>query len=146
MNIYLVIVLTALIGGWLLNTITGILNLKALIPELPDEFKGEYDADKYARSQEYTRAKSSFQQISGTVHMVLLVGFILLGGYNWVDNLVRSWALPELVTGLLFFGVLFLLSQIVSLPFGIYGDFVLEEKYGFNRTTPGTFILDLLKS
>jgi len=78
--------------------------------------------------------------------MVLMVGFILLGGFNLVDNLVRSLALPELVEGLLFFGVLFLLDQIVSLPFSVYRDFVLEEKYGFNRTTPGTFVLDLLKS
>jgi STE24 endopeptidase len=78
--------------------------------------------------------------------MFLLVGFILLGGYNWVDSLVRSWALPELVTGLLFFGVLFLLSQIISLPFGIYGAFVVEERFGFNRITPTTFTLDLLKS
>jgi STE24 endopeptidase len=145
MNIYLVIVLAALIGGWLLNLITGILNLKALTTELPDEFEGEYEADKYARSQEYTRAKNSFGQISDTVQMVLLVGFILLGGYNWVDSLVRSMALPELVTGLLFFGSLFLLSQLVSLPFGIYRNFVLEERFGFNRTSPGTFVLDLLK-
>ncbi|MBC8478100.1 MAG: M48 family metallopeptidase [Candidatus Delongbacteria bacterium] len=146
MNMYLVIILAALAGEWLLNSLARYLNLRALDPRLPHEFEGECDTDKYRVAQEYTRTNTRFKQVVATIQVVIMAGFILLGGFNWVDLMVRARQLPEIWTGLLFFGVLFLLSEIVSLPFSIYQLFVIEEKYGFNRTTPGTFVLDKLKS
>ncbi|MDF1578669.1 MAG: M48 family metallopeptidase [Desulfobulbales bacterium] len=145
MNIYAVIILAALLASYVLELVGDRLNLRALDPELPDEFAGIYDAEKYARSQEYTRTRTRFGFITGTFDLVLLLLFWQLGGFNWLDQLVRDWGLDVVQTGLAFTAILLLAKTMISLPFGIYSTFVIEERFGFNRTTPLTFVTDLLK-
>ncbi len=67
------------------------------------------------------------------------------GGFNWLDQIVRSWNYGPILTGILFIGILGFAGSLLSLPFDMYGTFVIEEKFGFNRTTIRTFILDRLK-
>ncbi|MFN2366982.1 MAG: M48 family metallopeptidase [Desulfurivibrionaceae bacterium] len=145
MNIYALIILAALLANYVLELVGDRLNLRALDPELPAEFAGVYDAKKYARSQEYTRSRTRFGLITGTFDLFLLLLFWQLGGFNWLDQLVRGWGLGVVPTGLAFTGILLLAKTVISLPFGIYSTFVIEERFGFNRTTPLTFISDLLK-
>jgi len=145
MNGYLIFILAVLIGSYILDQIVRYLNLKHLKPELPEEFVGYYDGDKYAKSQEYGRVGSRFGFITGTFDIILVLAFILFGGFNWVDNIVRGIGWGAIPTGLLFVGVLTFGSQILHLPFSLYGTFVIEEKFGFNRTTAKTFVMDLLK-
>jgi STE24 endopeptidase len=75
----------------------------------------------------------------------LTIAFILLGGFSWINQVAQATAGYMIVQGLVFGGILMLLSQFVSLPFSLYDTFVIEEKYGFNKTTPKTFVADLLK-
>ena len=146
MNIYLVIILTALIGEFVLRGIARYLNLKALNPKLPDEFEGFYDGDKYRQSQEYTRASAKFAYVSSTFDLFLILAFILAGGFNVVDDFVRGLNLSPIPTGLIFFAILYFVRDIISIPFSLYINFVIEERFGFNKMTIKTFVLDQVKT
>ena len=145
MNAYLVIILFILLADYLLDFIVDYLNVKNIDPALPPEFNGFYDAAKYRTSQEYLKENTNFGLFSNTFFTVITILFIMLGGFNLVDLLARHFRQPEIITGLIFAAIIILGSQLLSLPFSLYGTFVIEEKYGFNRTTVKTFILDILK-
>lgn len=145
MNIYGLIILIALLAGFVLETVADRLNLQALDPELPGEFSGVYDGEKYASSQAYTRVRTRFGFITGIFDLAVLLIFWQLGGFNYLDQLVRVWQFGAVVNGLIFTGLLILAKTILSLPFSLYSTFVIEERFGFNRTTPMTFVADFLK-
>ena len=145
LNFYLVCILAILLLGALLELIAGLLELRSLHPELPAEFTGVYDRDRYARAQEYTRATTRLALVRRTVGLVLTVTFLLLGGFNLVDALARGLGLAAVPTGLVFTGLVALLSAAVQLPFSVYATFGIEERFGLNTTTPLTFLLDTLK-
>jgi len=145
MNLYALIILLALLADFLLEATADWFNLRALDPELPAEFADCYDPAEYARSQAYTRAKTRFGQITATFDLALLLIFWLVGGFAWLDQLVRGLATGEITRGLLFFALLLLTKSLLSLPFSVYSTFVIEERFGFNRTTPATFVADLAK-
>jgi STE24 endopeptidase len=145
MNPYLVFILAVLILSYLLNLVIAVLELRALDPELPIEFKNVLNQKKYRKSQQYTRVTTRFSQIHETFILVVTILFILAGGFNKLDLIARSFGLDSIGTGLLFTGGLVLLSSIVGLPFSIYSTFVIEERFGFNKTTARTFVLDILK-
>ncbi len=146
MNLYLGIILLALLTGFVLGVLSGYLDLKALSTELPQEFEEYYDGKKYRTSQEYTRTKLGFGFIASSFNLIVTIVFILAGGFNYLDRFVRHFHFSELITGLLYFGLLFIIWDLISTPFSLYGHFVIEEKYGFNKLTPRIFILDKLKS
>ena len=146
MNLYLAAVLLILVGGYALDLIVALLNLRCLSPELPPEFAGFYDREKYARSQAYTREHTRAALTQNTIEIVVSLAFILLGGFNMVDKMARSLVSGPIPTGLVFMFALALLSGVLSLPFGIFRTFVIEARYGFNKTTIKTFVLDRLKS
>ena len=145
MNYYLIFVLAIIIGSYLLDLFVERLNLRNLKTDLPEEFRGYYDQARYKKSQEYLIENTRFSLINSSIVTPITIAFILLGGFNLVDRFARSFNLDTILTGLVFAGVLLLASQLLEIPFSIYDTFVIEEKYGFNRTTPKTFILDILK-
>ena len=144
-NIYFFIILGALVVLYHLDLFAELLNMKALRPELPQEFADTFDAEKYEQSQDYTRDGTKFQVVSATFSLVVFVVFWVIGGFGWLDGVVRGLAEGEVLRGLLFVALLWLASMVISLPFDIYDTFVLEEKYGFNKTTPKTFVIDRIK-
>ncbi|PSQ94015.1 MAG: peptidase M48 [Bacteroidetes bacterium QH_2_63_10] len=127
MNVYAVIILAALLAEYALNLVSDLLNLRHLQPELPEEFRDTFDEEEYERAQEYTRTKTRFGWISSTFGLAVLLIFWFAGGFEWLDTLVRGWGFGAIVTGLFYIGLLVL-------------------GFGFNETTPKTFVLDLLKS
>lgn len=145
MNIYAIIILAALLGSYILNIISDYLNLSALKKEIPKEFEDVFDAEKYAKSQEYTKVNTKFGLITSKFSLIVVLAFWFLGGFNWLDQIVRDFGYGEIVTGVIYIGILIVGNSILSLPFSIYSTFVIEEKFGFNKTTPATFVADLLK-
>ncbi|MGB6221519.1 M48 family metallopeptidase [Haloferula sp.] len=139
-------ILIALLLLWNLDFVATLLNLKALSPELPEEFSDVFDAERYAKSQQYTRESARFGIIESVVSLFVLLGFWLGGGFGWLDALTRSWTSNELLAGLYFLSLLYLGHYLISLPLSLYSTFVIEEKFGFNKTTPGTFVSDQVKS
>ena len=145
MNPFFVIILAILIGNYLLNLTVELLNLGAFKLQLPEEFKDAYDEQKYAQSQKYLRENTHFSLIHDTVMTAIILFFILSGGFNLIDEITRGFGFGNIATGLVFVGILYFGFQFINIPFAIYHTFVIEQKYGFNRTKPKTFILDLLK-
>ena len=146
MNVYLVFILAILLLSYLLEQVVAMLNLRSLAPGLPGEFVDVYDAEQYSRSQKYTRTTTGFSRIQATVTLALTLIFILLGGFNSIDEAARGFGLSSIPTGLIFCGLLALLSAGLHLPFSLYSTFVIEQGYGFNTTTVATFIADGLKA
>ena len=145
MNIYAIIILVTIIFSFILDLISNWLNLKALDPKLPDEFQDVFDAEKYRKSQEYTKVNTRFGFITSIFGLALTLVFWFAGGFDYLDQIVRGWNLHFIWTGLLFIAILMFAKSFVSLPFSIYHTFVIEEKFGFNKTTVKTFILDMVK-
>ncbi len=139
------IIIFILIGEFILERILDYLNSRLYSDELPAELEGIYDADAYRKSQQYMRTNQKFSLVTESLNIVLVLGMIILGGFAFVDNFVRHFTTNPILMALLFFGILGLLVEIISIPFSIYSTFVIEEKFGFNKTTVKTFITDKLK-
>ncbi|MFA7677522.1 MAG: M48 family metallopeptidase, partial [Candidatus Omnitrophota bacterium] len=146
MNLYLVVILVILFANYFLSFLAETLNIGFASGKLPSEFKGFYDAAKYYKAQQYLRENTFLKLFQATFFTLTAFFFIIYGGFNFVDQLARSFGLEELATGLVFAGILFTGLQVLEMPFSFYRTFVIEEKYGFNRTSHKTFSFDLLKS
>ncbi|HIP39068.1 MAG TPA: M48 family peptidase [Desulfocapsa sulfexigens] len=145
MNNWLLLIIVFLLGDYFLEQILSYLNIKALDNKVPEEFQDTIDAEKYRKSQEYTRATSKFGLVQSTFSILVLLVFLLSGGFNSVDLFVRSFQQGSIVSGILYIGILLLLSSILALPFSFYSTFVIEERFGFNNTTIKTFCTDIIK-
>ena len=146
MNIYLCIIIGALLLEFMLFNLSRHLDLKNISTSLPNEFKGYYSANEYTRSQEYLVENTRFSYLTSAVDVLIILMVILFGLFNNVDLWIRGFGFSPMVSGLLFFGVLFLIQDMISTPFSLYRTFIIEENYGFNKTTPKTYLLDKLKS
>lgn len=144
-NIWFIGIVLALFLLWKLDFFATLLNLKALTPEIPATFRGYIDDEAYAQSQEYTREKSVLGITEGVVSLVVLFIFWWFGGFGWLDEKVRSLGYGPVVTGMGFIAALMIAQQVLSTPFDLYSTFVLEEKFGFNRTTFATWVMDRIK-
>jgi STE24 endopeptidase len=146
MNFYLTIILGFYILFFLIDTIVDVLNVKNIQTKVPKEFDGVYDAEKYQKSQEYLREGTRFSLLKSTFSLCLTVPFIVMGGFNVVDVFARGFNFGAIGTGLLFFGVLSAITFLIDIPFALYSTFVIEKKYGFNKTTVKTYITDMAKT
>lgn len=145
MNLWLLFILLVIGLGYLLELIVTSLNIKALSPILPDEFEDTWKKEEYRKSQNYTRETSRFGLLQSSFSTALILLFLLLGGFNYLDLFARGFGYGSIITGLIYTGFFLLISSLLSLPFSAYGTFVIEEKFGFNRTTVKIFITDLIK-
>lgn len=121
------------------------LNMKTWDKPLPTEVKDLYDAIEYKKARDYAVINNKIGTISATISLVITVCFLYFRGFAWVDDLVRSYSTSPIVQCLLFFGILSLASSIISLPFELYETFVIEEKFGFNKTTRLLYVTDKIK-
>ncbi|MBQ4915739.1 M48 family metallopeptidase [Maribacter sp. MMG018] len=134
-----------LISEFLLTTFLNYLNAKRFKDPVPEDVRDLYNADEYEKSQAYKYTNYRFGILTSTFSLVLILGFLLLGGFGWVDNLANQITTAPIPKALIFFGIILIGSDILSTPFSYYQTFVIEEKFGFNKTTLKTFILDKLK-
>ena len=142
---YYLIIILALAVEYLLSTVSSILDMGNIVEEVPADFQDVYDREKYARSQSYLRDRTRFGIFSSTFSLLLILVVIHTGLFGVLDQFVRVQTNQPILAGLLFFGIIFIIQDIISLPFSIYSTFVIEEKFEFNHTTPKTFVIDKLK-
>ena len=145
MNIIAVIIVVTLIADYLLNLVADSLNVRSITHTLPEAFQGLYDAERYIRSQEYLSITTWFGRVSNTFHLIVLLVFWFCQGFPLLDTWARSFEGGPVVTGLIYVGALMGGRAILSLPFSIYSTFVIEERFGFNKTTWKTFVTDMIK-
>lgn len=144
-NTVFIILIGVLIFGYVLERLLDFLNLKYTLPSLPDELAGIFDPDEYKRSQLYKRDNIRFSFLTSSVSLLVLLVVFFLGGFGWLDRQVEGMTAHYIIHVLLFFGILALASDLLTTPFALYDTFVIEERYGFNRTNLKTFFLDKLK-
>ena len=144
-NTILIIILAILIFNFVLERILDYLNSTLWTNELPAELNDIYDAEKYRKSQDYEKVNQRLSTITDSLSFIVIMLMILFGGFAFVDGFVRQYTHNPILMAFLFFGILGIASDILSTPFAIYGTFVIEEKFGFNKTTPKTFVLDKIK-
>jgi STE24 endopeptidase len=145
-NTYAFFILGALLAEYAVNIASDVLTLRNLRADLPAEFRDTFAEDEYETARAYTRTRTRFGLLTSTVGLAVLLAFWFAGGFEALDTVVRGWGFGPLVTGLLYVGLLVLGRGALSLPFSAYSTFVIEERFGFNETTPRTFVLDRLKS
>ncbi|MEM9142843.1 MAG: M48 family metallopeptidase, partial [Bacteroidota bacterium] len=121
------------------------LNAKKYSDPVPEELHDVFDAGEYEKSQAYKKANYAFGKWSGIFALALTLGFLVFGGFDWVDTWARSLSESPILQALLFFGAILIGSDLVTLPFSYYRTFVIEEKFEFNKSTRKTFFLDKLK-
>ena len=141
-----IVILIFFIADFFLERWLDYLNTIYWSNELPLELKGIYDAEKYAKSQDYEKVKHNFSKLISVISFLAMLTFLYYQGFAMVDKWAYSLSDNPIVIAILFFGVLGFVSDLLTLPFQIYSQFVIEEKFGFNKTTVRTFILDKLKS
>jgi STE24 endopeptidase len=121
------------------------LNAKRFEDPVPEELKDVYDEQEYKKSQSYKSERHRFDSISSWFSFITLVVFLVLDGFAIVNELAYDITSHPILVALVFFGILMLASDIISTPFSYYSTFVIEEKYGFNKTTKKLFWIDKLK-
>jgi len=113
--------------------------------KLPEELKGIYEEDKYRKSQDYSKENMRFGLLTSSLSFIVILLVLFFEGFAYLDGWVRQFTEHPILMAIIFFGILGFLSDILGTPFDIYHTFVIEEKYGFNRTTPKIYITDKLK-
>ena len=131
--------------NFILERILSFLNGRILSNKLPQELEGVYDEERYKKSQEYKHVKDKFSVITSSFSFILIICMLFFHGFAYVDEISRDIVDNEILITLVFFGILMFASDILNIPFSLYATFVIEEKYGFNKTTVKTFILDKIK-
>ncbi len=141
--LYLILGITAF--GYLFEQVLDYLNLSAQRTDIPDEVASFYDREKYVKSQRYHRELARFSFITSAFSFLVSAGMLWFGGFGWLHGLLEPSITNQIVHALVFFGILMLAGDVLTMPFQWYSTFVIEEKYGFNKTTPKTFLTDKLK-
>ncbi len=139
------ILIAILIINFIIDKILDVLNTKHFNDAIPSELADVYKKEEYEKSQAYKKANAQFSNLTSLFSLVLTISFFFVDGFKFVDELARSYSSNSIVIALLFFGIIIIGSDIINIPFSYYKTFVIEEKFGFNKTTLKTFIIDKIK-
>lgn len=140
------IIIAIIIINFIVEKILDALNAKHYNDVLPLELQDVYDETEYKKSQNYKATNYKFGLITSTFSIVLTLCFLFFDGFELIDNIARGYSNNPILIALIFFGIIMIGSDILTTPFSYYGTFVIEEKFGFNKTTVKTFLFDKLKS
>jgi STE24 endopeptidase len=142
----LIVIIGILTADFILDQVLDFLNLKSHQSSIPSELEGIYDNEKYKKSIAYHKANARFGFISSTFNFLLVTTVILTGTFGWLDsNLKSSISANPIFVSLAFFGILFIISDLINTPFSLYKTFVIEKEFGFNKMSLKTYLLDKIK-
>lgn len=139
------IIITIIIIDFLIDKYISFLNAKHFGDKIPKELNDVYNEEEYYKSQNYKKENYKFSLITSSFSILLTLAFFLFEGFSWVDSIARNITENEILIPLIFFGIIMLGSDVITTPFSYYQNFVIEEKYGFNKSTKKLFFLDKLK-
>jgi STE24 endopeptidase len=128
------------------DTVLELLNLKHRKSKLPPFVADIFNEEAYIKQQSYELATTRFSLFQSILSTFVIVFLLLFGFFGWLHSFVVELNYIPIFTSLIFFLILFIASKILSLPFSLYSTFVIENRFGFNKTTPKLFVLDQLKS
>lgn len=131
--------------SFIIDKILDALNAKRFNADIPNALNDVYDADAYTKSQQYKATRYKFGIYTSLFSIISTVLFLIFDGFAFVDGIARSYSNNPILIALIFFGIIMIGSDIITTPFSYYSTFVIEEQFGFNKTTPKTFIIDKIK-
>ncbi len=130
---------------FLVDSLLSILNARHYTKEIPEELVDVYPDEEYQKSIDYKKANFKFKLVSSTISLIIMLLFFFLDGFSLVDSISRSVSNNPVIIGLVFFGIIMIGGDLLSTPAVYYKIFVIEEKFGFNKTTIATFFTDKIK-
>ena len=139
------ILIAILIISFSIDKILDTLNSKHFDDEIPNKLKDVYDKEEYQKSQSYKKTNDQFSNLTAAFSLVLTLVFFFIEGFKYVDDFARNFTDNPILVALIFFGIIMFGSEILTTPFSYYSTFVIEEKFGFNKSTKKIFWLDKLK-
>ena len=144
-NTLFYIIIAIIIINFIVDKVLDALNAKHFNDALPKDLQDVYDETEYKKSQNYKAINYKFSLLTSIFSILLTLGFLWFDGFEFVDNIARSYSENPIIVALIFFGIIMIGSDILTTPFSYYSTFVIEEKFGFNKTTVKTFLLDKIK-
>ena len=154
-QLWFFIIISLVIFNYLFTNLLDYMNHRNWKDEIPNELKDFYDKEKYKKAKNYALSKNKISLFSSSLSFSLVISLIVFNGYGIIDqfvsfNLSKSFESLQISSNFIqsgvFFLILFILNSIISIPFSYYNTFVIEEKFGFNKTTKLTFFIDIIKS
>lgn len=145
MSIYLIIILLIVVLDFLWTQYLSYRNRKRMSPNIPVQLAGIYNEEEYARQQAYQKESSLYGLYTSIFSFVVLLGVLSFGVFGWLDEYLRQYISNGTALTLIFFAVIYLVNDIITLPFSYYATFVIEERFGFNKSTKAIFWLDQIK-
>ena len=139
------IFIAILVLKFLVDQLLDSLNASHFEDVIPEEVSDVYDPKEYKKSQSYKKTNHRFGIVTSLFSIVLTISFFFLDGFSLVDHFARVYSENSIVITLIFFGIILIGSDILTTPFSYYKTFVIEQKFGFNKTSKKTFFIDKLK-
>ena len=139
------ILIAIIVVSFIFDKVLDYLNTKHFDDEIPAKLADVYDEEEYKKSQAYKKTNAKFSNLTSLFSLAITLAFFFLGGFAYVDELARSYTNHPILVALFFFGIIILGSDLLTTPFSYYKTFVIEEKFGFNKTSHKTFWLDKVK-
>lgn len=144
-NTLFYIIIAIIVINFIVDKLLDALNAKHFNDVLPEDIQDVYDENEYKKSQKYKATNYKFALLTSTFSIVLTLGFLFFDGFEFVDTIARNYSENPIWIALIFFGIIMIGSDIITTPFSYYSTFVIEEKFGFNKTSLKTFFLDKIK-
>lgn len=137
------LVVSLIVSFWLASR--HIRHILAHRDTVPSEFSEKIPLATHQKAADYTIAKTKFDLFSILVNNIVLIGFTLLGGLQWISTTVFHFTGPGMIHQLGLLAAFAIIGGLIELPLGYYKQFVLETRFGFNKMTKGIFIGDAIK-
>ena len=140
-----IIIISILIISFIIDKVLNTLNEKYFDKKIPEELRDIYDQKEYEKSQEYKKTSANFSKITSFLTTLLTLVFFLIDGFKFLDIYARTFTNNSILIALIFFGIIILGSTFLSIPTSYYNTFVIEEKFGFNKSSKKIFWIDKIK-
>lgn len=140
------IIIGIIILDYAVERILAYWNAQSANDQIPDELSGLFNEEEYAKQQSYFRTNQRFEIITSSISTIAILFMFLLGGFALVNTWANDWVTHPVFVSLLFFAILYVASTLLGLPADYYRQFVIEEKFGFNKSTRSLFAADQVKS
>ena len=154
-QLWFFIIISLVIFNYLFSNILDYINHRNWKDEIPNELEDFYDKEKYKKAKNYALSKNKIGLFSSSISFLLVISLLFFNGYGIIDQFANSDFFKSFeslkinssfIQSGVFFLILFILNSVISIPFSYYNTFVIEEKFGFNKTTKSTFFIDIIKS
>lgn len=139
------VIIFILLADFVLDFVMNYLNARRFKDPIPADLNDVYDREAYEKSQAYKQTNYEFGIVTSLFSLFLILGFLFFEGFAWVDSIAMGISDNIIVQALVFFGIILIGNDVINIPFSYYQTFVVEEKFGFNKSTRATFFTDKLK-